>query len=218
MVCGKLEIDLCNTCEMELGLSSQICPMCEEESVMGWTHKRCVKKYGLDGLIVLYEYGDPSVRKVIDAIKYEFNKELVVRLFEKLVIETGIKFDYLVPVPLYFYRQNWRGFNQAELIAWELQKKIGGEVVNLLARNKNTKQQALMKSRRERINNTKDAFSVKTQKLKNSKTLNFEDLDLRGKKALLVDDVFTTGSNMKECCKVLKREGVAVVWGFVLGH
>lgn len=218
MVCGKLEIDLCNACERELGLASQICPMCEEESVMGWTHKRCVKSFGMEGLITLYEYGDPSVRKVIDAIKYEFNRELVPRVFEKLVIETGINFDYLVPVPLYFYRQNWRGFNQAELIAKELQKKMGGEVVNLLVRNKNTKQQALMKSRAERKINIKDAFSIRTLELKESRNQDKESKSLRGKKVLLVDDVFTTGANMKECCRVLKRAGVEVVWGFVLGH
>ncbi len=208
-VCGELETHLCNRCERELGLATQICPICEEESVMGWTHKTCQKKLGMDGLISLFEYGDPGVRCVIDGIKYEFNKYLVGRLFEKMAIETGVSFDYLVPVPLYFYRQNWRGFNQAELIAIELQKQIGGEVVSLLVRKKNTKQQALMKSREERQKNIKDAFAL---------DLSSQISDIRGKNILLIDDVFTTGSNMKECCKVLKKAGVETVWGFVLGH
>ncbi len=216
MVCGVLETHLCKRCERELDNAGQICPMCEEESVMGWTHKPCYKKLGMDGLITLFEYGDPGVRKVIDGIKYEFNQELAARLFKNTAVETGVKFDYLVPVPLYFYRQNWRGFNQAELIAKALQKQIGGEVANLLIRKKNTKQQALMKSREERIENVRNAFSIRTQKLQNSKTQDNEDL--LGKKILLVDDVFTTGSNMKECCKVLKKAGVEIVWGFVLGH
>lgn len=176
---------------------------------MGWTHDICKKKIGMDGLICLFEYGDPGVRKVIDAIKYEFNRDLVERVLRGMVLETGVNFDYIVPVPLYFYRQNWRGFNQAELIAIEVQKQIGGEVKNLLTRHKNTKQQALMKSREERKSNIQNAFSLDHR---------LQMTVLRKKKVLLVDDVFTTGSNMKECCKVLKKVGAEVVWGFVLGH
>jgi ComF family protein len=217
-VCGKLEEDLCVGCEKELGISAQICPMCEQESIMGWTHEKCKRDLGMDGLIVLFEYGDPSVRAVVDTIKYGFNKDLVIRLFANMNIETGVNFDYLVPVPLHFYRQNWRGFNQAQEIGRVLSEKIEVPCINALKRVKNTKQQALMKSREERIENIRDAFCVKTKKNKNSKTLNDEDLDLRGKNVLLVDDVFTTGSNMKECCKVLKKAGVEIVWGFALGH
>jgi len=218
VVCGELETHLCRRCERELGLATQICPMCEEESLMGWTHDACKRKVGMDGLICLFEYGDPGVRKVVDAIKYGFDKWLVETVLHGMVLETGVNFDYIVPVPLYFYRYNWRGFNQAEIIATEVQKQIGGEVKNLLVRHKNTKQQALMKSREERIENIRGAFSIKNQKHKNSKTLNVEDLDLKGKKVLLVDDVFTTGSNMKECCKVLKKAGVEIIWGFVMAH
>lgn len=218
VICGELEVDLCCGCEREFGLASQICPMCEEDSVMGWTHRICIKKLGMDGLICLFEYGDPGVRKMVDAIKYGFNRELVDRVLRGMALETGVSFDYIVPIPLYFYRHNWRGFNQAELIAIEVQKQIGGEVKNLLVRHKNTKQQALMKSREERIENIKGAFSIKNQKHKNSKTLNVEDLDLKRKRVLLVDDVFTTGNSMKECSKVLKKFGVEVIWGFVLAH
>lgn len=207
VICGELELDLCRKCERELGLAGQICPMCEEESIMGWTHDICKKKTGMDGLICLFEYGDSVVRKVVDAIKYEFNRDLVERVLQGMALETGVSFDYIVPVPLYFYRQNWRGFNQAEIIAMEIQKQIGGEVKNLLKRHKNTKQQALMKSREERIDNIRNAFAIDCR-----------SWIVDGKKVLLVDDVFTTGSNMKECCKVLKKAGVRDVWGFVMAH
>jgi predicted amidophosphoribosyltransferase len=59
VICGEKEVDLCKNCERDLGLASQICPMCEEESVMGWTHKNCLRKTAMDGLICLFEYGDP---------------------------------------------------------------------------------------------------------------------------------------------------------------
>lgn len=209
-VCGEVDQLLCNKCERELGTATQICPLCNEESLMGWTHKQCKCQVGLDGLISLFEYGDPSVRKVIDSIKYDFNSELVPRLFEKIKIEVGIDFDFLVPVPLHFHRNNWRGFNQAGLIAKALESQMSGtKNKDLLIRNRNTIQQVKMISKNGRLKNVIGVFAL------NSEVVN---ADLVGKKVLLVDDVFTTGASMSECCKALKEAGVGVVWGFALAH
>lgn len=209
-VCGEVDVLLCDKCERDLGLASQICPVCNEESLMGWTHKSCQKNDGLDGLISLFEYGDPSVRKVVDSIKYDFNAELVTRLFEKIQIEVGIDFDFVVPVPLHYYRNNWRGFNQAELIGKALCFQIpNARFEKILLRKVNTVQQVRMANKLERRKNVTGVFD-----------LNFKSkcAGLKGKNVLLVDDVFTTGSSMNECCLVLKREGARSVWGFVLAH
>ena len=209
-LCSEVDVLLCDKCERDLGLATQVCPICNEESLMGWTHKPCQKKSGLDGLISLFEYGDPSVRKVVDSIKYDFNAELVPRLFEKIKIEVGIDFDFVVPVPLHYYRNNWRGFNQAELIAKALCCQISNvSSENLLIRKVNTVQQVRMASKIERRKNVSGVFGL-NPKLKS--------LDLKGKNVLLVDDVFTTGSSMNECCLVLREEGAGSVWGFVLAH
>lgn len=208
--CGEVDQLLCNKCERELGTATQICPVCNEESLMGWTHKQCKSQNSLDGLISLFEYGDPCVRKVIDNIKYDFNSELIPRLFEKIKIEAGIDFNFLVPVPLHFHRNNWRGFNQADLIAKALESQMDGvKNIDLLIRSKNTVQQVKMVSRSDRQQNVVEAFVL------NSET---DNADLVGKKVLLVDDVFTTGASMNECCKALKKAGVGVVWGFALAH
>lgn len=209
-VCGETDQLLCDKCERELGTATQTCPVCNEESLMGWTHKQCKKQNSLDGLISLFEYGDPSVRKVIDNIKYDFNSELIPRLFEKLKIEVGIDFDFVVPIPLHFHRNNWRGFNQAESIARVLSSQISGSrFENLLTRKTNTVQQVKMKDKIHRKLNVKDVFVLDKR---------LEKLDLYNKKVLLVDDVFTTGASMSECCVVLKKVGVKVVWGFSLAH
>lgn len=216
-VCGEVDQLLCDKCERELGTATQICPVCNEESLMGWTHKQCKKKGCLDGLISLFEYGDPSVRKVVDNIKYDFNKELLFRLFKKIKIEVGIDFDFIVPVPLHYHRQNWRGFNQAEVIATVLSSLVrlpGGQVSNgrfenLLIRKVNTVQQVKMPDKMQRKQNVKGIFVI-------DKT--FEQMNLNSKKVLLVDDVFTTGASMNECCKILKKNGVKTVWGFSLCH
>jgi ComF family protein len=206
--CGKYGKDLCKKCFRELSIADQICPECEEESLMGWTHPRCKSKEGMDGLIVIYDYQDEKVRAAVDGIKYCFVKDLVKSLLRNFRFETGEVFDYLVPVPLHYYRENWRGFNQGEEIAKEVGKKMKLEVVNMLRRTRKTKQQALIVKREEREANVKGAFEVWDEIKEQTK----------GKKVLLIDDVFTSGADMRECTKVLKKAGVEMVWGLALAH
>jgi ComF family protein len=175
---------------------------------MGWTHKRCIEKNGVDGLTALYEYKEPIMKEVVDAIKFGFNKKLIGLILKDFKFEIGESFDALVPVPLYFYRENWRGFNQAEEIAKEFGRQMSLPVEIVLKRIRMTKQQATMKTRKEREENIKDAFVIEG-KWKEK---------LRGKKVLLVDDVFTSGADLRECTKVLKKVGVSLVWGLVLSH
>lgn len=206
--CGVYGKDLCSKCFRELSIADQICPECGEETPMGWVHPRCKKQWGMDGLIVIYDYRDDKVKACIDGIKFDFNKKLVKSLLKNFRFETGEKFDYLVPVPLHFYRENWRGFNQAEEIALVVGKKMKGEMLIVLKRKRKTRQQALILDRDEREKNVKGAFE--TKKVNRKK--------LKGKKILLVDDVFTSGADMRECTKVLKRAGVEMVWGLALAH
>lgn len=125
---------------------------------------------------------------------------------EDLSLETGVKFDCLVPVPLHFYRKNWRGFNQAEEIAKEIGKKMNLESEDLLVRSKMTKQQSLSVGKKDREKNVKGVFKVK------------EGSSVKGKNILIVDDVFNTGASMKECVQILKRGGAGQVWGLALAH
>ena len=207
--CGKMEVDLCESCVDELAISGQICPMCGKESILGWTHFKCKKKFGLDGLTAIYQYQDVTTRKVIDSIKYDFNQNLVESILQNFVFENGQDFDMVVPVPLYYYRENWRGFNQAELIGKMVAEKMELNCERILRRTKNTKQQALMKTRKERFENIEAVFEV-------NKELN--SFDINNKKILLVDDVFTSGANMRECTKILKKNGAEFVWGLALAH
>lgn len=206
--CGKYGLDLCSKCFRELAIADQICPECGEESVMGWVHPSCKKEKGMDGLIAIYDYEDNTMKAVIDGIKFDFNRRLVKALLGNFRFETGERFDYLIPVPLHFYRENWRGFNQAEEIAVEIGKKIKVPVLNGLLRKRKTKQQASIRVREERERNIIGAFEVKKEMRK----------QLKGKKVLLIDDVFTSGADMRECTKVLKKSGVVLVWGLALAH
>ncbi len=175
---------------------------------MGWVHPKCKKEWGLDGLIVIYDYRDLIIKAAIDGIKFGFNRELAVKLLKNFRFESGVDFDSLVPVPLHFYRENWRGFNQAEVIASLVGGKMKVMVVNMLKRKRRTKQQSLLSDKKDREKNVKGAFVVKKE----------NSFRVKNKKILLIDDVFTSGADMKECTKVLKRAGAEVVWGLALAH
>ena len=111
----------------------------------------------------------------------------------------GIRIDGIVPAPLHPVRQRERGFNQAELLAQRVSARIKIPVSPLLRRIRYTNTQT-ERGRRERMENLRDAFALRG---------NAGD-EVRGKTFLVVDDVFTTGSTVEACSRVLKRSGARV--------
>ncbi len=106
--------------------------------------------------------------------------------------------DALVPVPLHRRRERERGFNQADALCRRLSCETGLPVWRALRRVRATSVQARL-SRAQRLHNLRDAF------------LPAPRLPVRGAHLLLVDDVFTTGSTVHECARVLCGAGAASV-------
>lgn len=106
--------------------------------------------------------------------------------------------EAMVPVPLHPVRQRERGFNQAELIAREAGGLRGFRVLRLLRRVRHTTTQTRF-SRAARMRNLRGAFDL------------VQNASVKGKRFLLVDDVFTTGSTLHQCARVLVRAGAREV-------
>ena len=105
--------------------------------------------------------------------------------------------DLVLPVPLHPKRLKERGFNQAGLLAREFARKIRVPVLfDAIIRKNRTQPQARL-TRGERLKNVKGAFELSGAQR------------VRGRRILLLDDVFTTGSTLSECAKTLKRKGGA---------
>ncbi|HOF04549.1 MAG TPA: ComF family protein [Syntrophales bacterium] len=99
--------------------------------------------------------------------------------------------DVIIPVPLHVRRLRERGFNQSLLLARAVSAGCGVPLDFLsLRRERDTPPQTL-RDRRERRANIRGAFGVTRRER------------IRGKKILLVDDVYTTGSTLAECARVL---------------
>ncbi|WP_429158926.1 ComF family protein [Desulfitispora alkaliphila] len=111
----------------------------------------------------------------------------------------------LIPIPLHGEKLVQRGFNQAEELALELGKNLGIPVVNAIKREQNTAIQSKL-SKRERLDNVRDAFTVEPSEVKK----------LQGKDVILIDDVVTTGATCHYAARELLSVGVSKVNVFAL--
>lgn len=107
-------------------------------------------------------------------------------------------FDFILPVPIHWKRRLTRGFNQSEEYASSLSDFFPGtSVLKALKRQKHTKKLK---------NLSKDA---RKKMLDNVIIVERERLSvLKGKRVLLVDDIYTTGSTLNACAKALYESGV----------
>jgi competence protein ComFC len=145
------------------------------------------------------------LKDAILLLKYRKNRPLGLELgqlaYETLRKDedlwTGV--DLIIPVPLHRRRRWERGFNQAEVVAREIGKRAGIALArNVLRKIRNAPPQTTLE-REARADNVREAFAVVRKET------------LRGKVILLVDDVYTTGSTLGECARILLREGAAEV-------
>jgi len=204
--CGRLGAYLCKACESQIQyLEHQFCPECSKAAIGGKTHPGCLRAFGLNGLTSLTFFSYP-VNKLIHALKYRYTADLVTEVVEKINLNTDLGWEKssLLPVPLYWQKQNSRGFNQSELLG-----KLYAERLNLnfddklLKKEIKTKPQVGLK-REERLKNLVGAFSVSGE--------------VRNKNFVVFDDVWTSGATLKNIGQVLKRKGANQVWGFTLAR
>ena len=107
--------------------------------------------------------------------------------------------DVIVPVPLHFTRLFRRRYNQSALLASELGKLSGCKAETFaLVKHRRTRPQVEL-SGLARVRNLRGAFSVAHAER------------IVGKRVLLVDDVLTTGSTLRECARVLRKAGAKSV-------
>lgn len=112
----------------------------------------------------------------------------------------------LIPVPLHPRRERERGYNQCSLLALELAKRSGLEAADgILVRARNAPPQSTLEAA-ARARNIRGAFAVR------------RPARIRGRTVLLVDDVYTTGSTLKECAATLLKAGAAEVRGITLAR
>lgn len=143
---------------------------------------------------------DSPIQFLIHNLKYRsrfktgiFLGKLIAENYKNVILNFNA--DYIHPVPLHHIKKAERGFNQSYYLAKSIASRFNIELrTDLLKRGKYTSTQTQL-NKAEREQNIKGAF--KSRKLK----------QIAGKNFILVDDVITTGSTIKECAKELKKSG-----------
>jgi len=150
--------------------------------------------------LCLYKYED-IIRNVL--IKYKFqNKPYLYKTFAKMIINNkkicGFlkKYDIIIPIPISNKRKIQRGYNQSYLISKQIAKCTNLKCESkCLIKQKNTIEQSKL-NKEQRKTNVQGAYKI----ISKEKLIN--------KSVLLLDDIYTTGSTVNECSKILKRIGV----------
>lgn len=189
-ICGKInKKSLCPKCKVELKKQQDINIITQGEEIED--------KY-FNELIYAFKY-EGQIRKLI--LDYKFNEKSYMYLTfvnfllkNEKIFQNIKKYDKIMPVPISKKRLKTRGYNQSLLIAKEISKQTNLELLNnCLFKTKNIIEQSKL-NKEERIKNIQGVYNLRNEQL------------IQNEKILLIDDIYTTGSTVNECSKIL-REG-----------
>ena len=146
--------------------------------------------------IISYGYYGGVLKDLILKLKYKNNftaGDILAEFLEEYIIKNFEYKEYIITyIPLSKKSKKNRGFNQCEYIAKKISRDLSIEVLDILTKQKETKEQKTLK-RDERYENIKNAFTIE------------KGLDIKNYKIILIDDVTTTGATLQEAYKLLKK-------------
>lgn len=192
-MCRRIYPPVCCRCGRPAGQQEELCRNCRGKKVS------YVRGYP----VWIY---NRAMRRSIAAFKYHGRREYAAYYGQEFVKSYGtvikrLHIQALVPVPLYAAKQISRGYNQAELFAREIGVRLGIPVRNdLLLRVRDTVPQKELDDR-QRYANLQRAFVSGRQN-------SFAGLE----SVMLADDIYTTGSTIEMCARVLRLAGVEKVY------
>ncbi|WP_346685254.1 ComF family protein [Megamonas hypermegale] len=197
----------CPSCHCYVEKEGQWCHSCLLEIMRNknLAYDIAVRQY-ISPIITIGKY-DKGLKDLIHELKYK-NDFSTLPYIHTLVNNVDMPwqisdFDFIIPVPLHEAKLKKRGFNQVDKIFKPWAKTHNLPYTDILIRTKNTKSQFQLNST-ERNQNQQDAFILK------------DNISVKNCKCLLLDDIFTTGSTLKNCAKTLKENGAIKVCGLVL--
>lgn len=140
-----------------------------------------------------YRDGLASVLQALKFQRHDFLDDALASLLEETVRARDVAFDAVAGVPMQRKKERRRGYNQAELLARALARRIDVPCdMSLLApRGERAAQSTL--ARRERAVNVRGAFSASAK--------------AQGKSVLIVDDICTTAATIRACAAALIEAG-----------
>lgn len=195
----------CSSCRKKLDCRAIFCNSCYDKINPIIPIKIIINKNYSINVYAISEYNEPLKSLILAKKSSNFlaSKHLGQLIWQMTNIR-NLDFDFIVPIPLHFSRQIKRGYNQTEIMSQVIAKESKKSVLNILQRSKMTKYQFNL-NKNERLENLKNAFTLKNKNLEN----------LKEKNILIIDDLFTTGSTLisaaNELIKLKPKTITAVV-------
>lgn len=187
-----------------------ICGMCGEINE-NYICNNCYENIKKIKKCVINEYNNRNFSKHLYIFKYEGiirnkiieykfeDKGYLYKVFAKIILSDKKtcnfikKYDVIIPVPISKKRKKKRGYNQSELVANELAQKLNQDIwTDIIIKKKDNKPQSEL-NKLERIKNVEDIYEIN------------KPIEVKNKKVLLLDDIYTTGSTVNEIARKLKQ-------------
>ncbi|MDR0273531.1 MAG: ComF family protein [Clostridiales bacterium] len=180
-------------------------PFCKKCGSPMQSEKICASCYGkiffFENNRAAFTY-DELIRDMIRDMKFRNKKRIALgfgmiwaRQIEKI---ENTENTFFLPIPLHPKKQRERGFNQAEILTKPLSEKLGIPISHTVIRTVDTPPQAGLHFS-QRVENVRDIFEIRAGE------------SVAGKNYIITDDIFTTGSSLNECAKLLINNGAAHV-------
>ena len=210
------ELHLCLLCQQKIQpLPKPLCLKCARPIPPFDAYTTCsscrAERPHYDRGFALVEYDEPT-KLIFHQIKFE-KKPWLFEIYGGLLHPSFLPlrfndYEMIIPVPLDGSREQKRGFNQALMIA-KMVKRVDPlyevPIQKLIKKTKKTTPQSQLR-RNQRLTNLNNAFKLN------------QPQEISGKNILLIDDIFTTGSTINECARLLKENGAGRVDFFTLAR
>lgn len=190
-----------------------ICGMCGEINE-NYICNNCYENIKKIKKCVINEYNNRNFSKHLYIFKYEGiirnkiieykfeDKGYLYKMFAKIILSDKKtcnfikKYDVIIPVPISKKRKKKRGYNQSELVANELAQKLNQNIwADIIIKKKDNKPQSEL-NKLERIKNVEDVYEIN------------KPIEVKNKKVLLLDDIYTTGNTVNEIARKLKQNQI----------
>ena len=200
-------VPVCRSCMdglRPLRAAAGLCHLCgiPRQAMMGELCERCASgEYDFAQARSFGAY-EGVLRKVLHLFKYQGMRLLAAPLAERMARVFNQErwgqagFHGLVAVPLAPARLRQRGYNQAELLARHLGRRIGLPVLKETCRRVRATAVQTGLTRPQRLENVRGAFAPGPRAAL-----------VAGRDLLLVDDVLTTGATLSACARALRQAG-----------
>lgn len=179
----KIDGKLCLKCGEEIvGENVRVCDYCKDREYKFNSNHSCFYYNGVSA-------------SIIKNLKYNRRKYYAKPIAEIMAERSEFfeNVDVITFVPINKKRRRERGFNQSEEIAKHLSKIFNIPLVEVLKKEKDGKHQASL-NQKDRLKNLRNTFKIIPEKAS----------EVRNKRVLIVDDVFTTGATLSECARVIR--------------